>query len=557
MACSIAVGLAAGLANASLIGLVQNYLAVGSANVVRAEWIFVGLCVLVPLTKIGAQLLFWSLVQKTVARFLLNMCRQIVATPLRRLEEIGTDRLLASLTDDISAITGGLAALPTVCINSAFVIGCLARLSQLSWPASLATGAYLATGWVTFRLATRRADQELFYAREEVDRLFSGLRSMTEGIKELKIHRERREAFFKESLESAVASFRRRHIKAIAWFGAAADCSQFQFLLLLGLLIFVALPSMGLQSKIIAGYVLVLLYMMGSADAIWASAAQLGQSKVALEKLEQLGVSLRVAPLEPEAAATPSNPHWQSLQLAGVTYRYNSEREQSFVLGPIDLSFVPGQITFITGGNGSGKTTLTKLITGLYEPDCGEMSLDQMLISRENRDQFRQQFSVVFSDSFLFQTLWGLRKEGLDVSAGNYLVQLQLEGKVRVQNGRLSTINLSKGQQKRLSLLAAYLEDRPVYVFDEWAADQDPEFRQVFYLKLLPELKQCGKAVIVISHDDRYFHVADQIIRLDEGKLTSLSVKSPPEHSSLDGEVMLANAVVSNSTDKGEVNAGR
>jgi len=58
-----------------------------------------------------------------------------------------------------------------------------------------------------------------------------------------------------------------------------------------------------------------------------------------------------------------------------------------------------------------------------------------------------------------------------------------------------------------------------VYLFDEWAADQDPVFKKVFYTQLLPELKARGKAVLVISHDERYFGAADRVIRLDYGKL--------------------------------------
>jgi putative ATP-binding cassette transporter len=90
-----------------------------------------------------------------------------------------------------------------------------------------------------------------------------------------------------------------------------------------------------------------------------------------------------------------------------------------------------------------------------------------------------------------------------------------------VRDGVLSTVDLSQGQRKRLALMTAYLEDRPIYLFDEWAADQDPVFKEVFYLALLPELKARGKTVIVISHDDHYFHVADRILKLDYGKIES------------------------------------
>jgi putative ATP-binding cassette transporter len=126
---------------------------------------------------------------------------------------------------------------------------------------------------------------------------------------------------------------------------------------------------------------------------------------------------------------------------------------------------------------------------------------------------------VVFSDFYLFDTLLGLQTPELDRRAREYLTKLQLDHKAKVKDGALSTTDLSQGQRKRLALLTAYLEDRPIYLFDEWAADQDPLFKDVFYLQLLPELQAKGKTVLVISHDDRYYHLGDRIIKLDYGKV--------------------------------------
>ena len=145
--------------------------------------------------------------------------------------------------------------------------------------------------------------------------------------------------------------------------------------------------------------------------------------------------------------------------------------------------------------------------------------LDGIPIDDRLRESYRQLFSTVFADFYLFDRLVGIRLEDLDATAKMYLEKLQLDRKVAVRDGKLSTIALSQGQRKRLALLTAYLEDRPIYLFDEWAADQDPFFREVFYKQILPELKQRGKAVLVISHDDRYFHLADRLVKLDYGKI--------------------------------------
>jgi putative ATP-binding cassette transporter len=193
--------------------------------------------------------------------------------------------------------------------------------------------------------------------------------------------------------------------------------------------------------------------------------------------------------------------------------------EKGFMLGPISLTLQPGEITYIVGGNGSGKSTLAKLITGLYIPQSGSIYLNGALITDHNREWYRQHFSAIFSDFFLFDRCLGFSHDNLDEEVERYLKQLQLDHKVQVKDGVLSTTRLSQGQRKRLALLTAYLEDRPIYLFDEWASDQEPLLRDLFYREILVKLKERGKTVLVITHDDRYFHMADHIIKLDYGKV--------------------------------------
>ncbi|MDB6020786.1 MAG: cyclic peptide transporter, partial [Pedosphaera sp.] len=209
------------------------------------------------------------------------------------------------------------------------------------------------------------------------------------------------------------------------------------------------------------------------------------------------------------------------LELINVVHAYHMESEdRDFVLGPINLRFKPGELVFLVGGNGSGKSTLAKIITGLYIPESGEIRLNGRAIDQGNRDEYRQMFSAVFSDFYLFDTLLGLHSPDLDARARAYLAEFHLQRKVKIVDGNLSTTSVSTGQRKRLALLTAYLEDRPFYLFDEWASDQDPQFKAVFYTRLLPELKARGKTVLVITHDDNYFHLADRLIKLDYGQLT-------------------------------------
>lgn len=143
----------------------------------------------------------------------------------------------------------------------------------------------------------------------------------------------------------------------------------------------------------------------------------------------------------------------------------------------------------------------------MYIPEAGKILFDGKPVTDENREWYRQQFSVVFYDFYLFDRLLGITGNYSEKEIQDYLVRLEIENKVRVKDGFLSTLNLSQGQRKRLALLTAYLEDRPIYIFDEWASDQDPVFKEIFYKKLLPELKQKGKTVIAVSHDDRLIYL--------------------------------------------------
>jgi putative ATP-binding cassette transporter len=188
-------------------------------------------------------------------------------------------------------------------------------------------------------------------------------------------------------------------------------------------------------------------------------------------------------------------------------------------------------MVYVIGGNGSGKTTFVKLLTGLYAPESGAIYLSDELIGPDNKEAYRRHFSAVFSDFYLFETMLGLADNGLDQRASEYLQRLKLAHKVQIEKGKLSTTDLSQGQRKRLALLTAFLEDRPIYIFDEWAADQDPYFKDFFYMNLLPDLTARNKTVFVITHDDRYYHLAGRIITLEDGQVISDTARGllPPD----------------------------
>ena len=515
----IAAGLLAGAVNACLLALINSLLNDPEGATRGLLWSFILFCLVMLASRIVSGVLLNNLSQAAMFNLCMKLCRKILNAPLRRLEELGAPRLLASLTSDVPIIANTVTVIPVLCMQIAILGGCLIYLAWLSWKVLLLVLGFMVLGVVSYQIPMLSALRYLGLAREDRDVMFKQFRALTEGTKELKLHRARRQAFLSENLQTSAALFRRHNVLGNNIFTVVSGWGHLLIFVLIGLLFF-ALPALKpVDARVLTGYTIIILYMMTPLEIVLNTLPELGQANVAAQKIDALGLSLEADSTEVESTTRPE-PSWGCLELIGVTHAYYRERESgSFKLGPIDLCLRPGELVFVTGGNGSGKTTLVKLLVGLYAPEAGEIRLGGDPITDETREDYRQHFSAVFSDFYLFETLLGLREPKLDSVARDYLAQLQLDQKVEINAGVLSTIDLSQGQRKRLALLTAYLEDRSIYVFDEWAADQEPVFKEIFYCELLPKLKARGKLVIVISHDDRYYHVSDRIIKLDYGRV--------------------------------------
>lgn len=519
---SIVLGMIGGLSVTVLLATINNALHSADGLTRTVVMIFAGLCVLALLTSILSDIGTNYVGQHIIARLRKELGEKVLSAPIDQIERYRSHRLIPVLTHDVDTISDFAFAFAPLAISLTVTLGCLGYLAMLSWPMFLMMLVAIAIGTTIQAIARAKGMRGFYAARDCEDELQKHYHAIAEGAKELRIHRPRRQRMFVSGIQKTAEKICDTQIRSINTFVIAKSFGSMLFFVVIGLAL--ALQSFWPSSDkaVMSGFVLVLLYMKGPLEHLVSTLPIISRAQIAFRRIAEL--SEQFSSPEPhllleDQGHKPGPVH--SLELNNVRYAFPPvEGSEPFRLGPVNLRIEQGDIVFIVGENGCGKTTLIKLLLGLYAPTEGQIRVNEQPITALNRDDYRQMFTTIFADYYLFDDLiQGDRQVPQD--ATRYLERLEIAHKVSVRDGAFSTTDLSTGQRKRLALVNAWLEERPVLVFDEWAADQDPTFRRIFYTELLPDLKRLGKTIIVISHDDRYFDVADQLVRMEAGKVKS------------------------------------
>jgi putative ATP-binding cassette transporter len=514
----ILVTLLAGLGNTVLIGLVNmaaERAAFGRPIGLRLVLLYVlGFAIFYAAERSSLRAAN-ALLQTRLAALNLRLADKVRTAELRTIERLGRGRLLATIGQETSHLARTFPLLASAAQSLVLLAFCLIYIALLSWASFVVVSGVTALGLALFTLRRARLRREMVQVHAQEAAMLDMVAHVTDGFQEIRLNADRNDALYRQATEAAdrlqttVAGIGRD------WAGLLMFSNAYLYALL-GVVVFVLPGFFAGYTDVIYKIAAIAFFSVGPILAVTSSAPLFDRANIGLGHVFALEQALESGPAEPPAAA-PQFEDFQNISLQAVEFEFGQARD-GFHVGPLDISLRRGELVFLTGGNGSGKSTTLKLLCGLYEPSAGRVCVGDVTVTPDTLQAYRETFSCVFTDFHLFPRAYGV--EHADLAQVNALLRrMDIADKVTFADGAFSTQALSTGQRKRLALVVALLEDRPILLLDEFAADQDAEHRAMFYNELLPELKREGKTVVAVTHDDRYWAVADRRIQLDLGRM--------------------------------------
>ena len=454
--------------------------------------------------------------EELIRKIRVRIVDKIRHTELRFIEQNGSTEIFNRLTQDINTLSQSLPVF-VISLDALFTIaGVFLYCSFLSFSSFLCMIVFVFISLLFFFSKYIETKNQLSLAEEEERNYFETINGLLVGFKQIKVNQNRNQSLYND-LKDMTDKTKALKAKGIFNLLLVTLYTDSLYFVMLGVFIFLLPHFFESNKMILPKLITAVLYIYSPLSIIYKFAPHIVMSNLAVERLERLEKQLDKNMRYDEHPTTfPKD--FQHISLSSVVFHYMDKDNQStFTLGPLDMTIHPGEVIFIAGGNGSGKSTLLKLLTGLYETNAsGAILLNDEHVTEKTLPLFRQLFSIIFTDYHLFKKLYGIEK--IDPNKINDLLkEVALDKKTQFKNQQFTNIDLSTGQKKRLAYVVSILEDRPIYVFDEWAADQDPEFREYFYTTIIADLKKIGKTIIAVTHDDRYFDYADRLIKMDNG----------------------------------------
>lgn len=443
-----------------------------------------------------------------------RVVKQILDTPLLKVAKVGKARILASLGSDVRNISFGLLRLPDFLQSSILILCTSAYLCYLSPQIFTFCAIWIIVVFTINNFLMMKVYAYFRKARENDDALQNNYQNILDGHKELLINRYRAKLYYEDEFESNARSKKKNSTLGNLFNNLSSNFTNVALLALVGVEFYLALEFKWASVAEATTIALSILFLRTPLVSMIGSFPTLLLAKIALDKIAKLELDDYKEHFE----NTNFIKDWRQISFKNTSFSY----DDNFHLNPVNLDLKKGELIFLIGKNGSGKSTFCMLLTGLFKPSEGEIFVDDMKIDDDNLDIYRSLVSAVFSDFHLFTKTLAKEKFADEEKIASWLEFLELKGKTRVEDHELVLTKLSTGQKKRLAMLIALLEERDILVLDEWAADQDPVFRRFFYKKLLPLLKEQGKTIFAITHDDAYFDSADRIFLAEGGNISEL-----------------------------------
>lgn len=516
------LAVAAGVCNVTILAIINaaaGLAAVREVNL-RLAVMFVIAVVLYVMAQRAVMSAAVAEIERIIHRIRVRLIGMLQRTDLPAFEHIGHAAIYAGITRETSAIAQAAPALVNGAQSAVLILFASLYVASLSVWGFLIGAAFMVLATTAQLRRMRQLAQQLHRSAARENEMFERLSDILSGFKELKMSSRRaREVFADASAVSSEAAELRVKTQ-LQWVSEFVRI-QVIFFLLPGTVVFLVPQYTSVASEDVVKMTAAVLFLIGPIGYVGQSIQLVTTLNVAAENMLDLQALLAsaVQPERPAAAARWARDFaggFREITLEDVTFQHRADGVQGFAIGPVSVTIRAGEMLFISGGNGSGKSTLIKVLAGLYAPAAGTLRVDGVPLAEDEHQAYRDRIAVIFSDYHLFTRLFGLDPPS-PLRARELLESLGLQDKTRLIGDRFETLDLSFGQRKRLALMVALLEDRPLMIFDEWAAEQDPHFRARFYREILPGLKRAGKTLVVVTHDDRYFDVADRHLRMEEG----------------------------------------